>query len=156
MKIYIMTDMEGVCGVLNHDDWVMPSGRYYEEGKKLLTLEVNAAVEGFLSEGATQVLVVDGHGAGGLIPGSGDECDCDTYRNRNTAAVHLHPQKARDMICEGAAKSIRKFKQDKELFKLIEIKPPFRRDTSYRQNNEKPACKVYSEDPSDLIGMLNT
>ncbi len=47
MKIYIMTDMEGVCGVLNHDDWVMRDGRYYAEGRKLLTLEINSAIEGF-------------------------------------------------------------------------------------------------------------
>ena len=46
-----MTDMEGVCGVINHDDWVMPTGMYYEEGKKLLTMEINAAVEGFMQQG---------------------------------------------------------------------------------------------------------
>ena len=66
MKIYMMTDMEGVCGVINHDDWVVPSGRYYEQGRKLLTLEVNAAVEGFFQAGASEVMVVDGHGHGGV------------------------------------------------------------------------------------------
>lgn len=44
MKIMIMTDMEGVAGILNHDDWVQPSGRFYEKGIRLLTGEVNAAV----------------------------------------------------------------------------------------------------------------
>ena len=39
MKIFIMTDMEGVAGVLDHDTWVTPQGRYYEAGKRLLTLE---------------------------------------------------------------------------------------------------------------------
>src|SRR5690606_20705701 len=40
--------------------------KYYEEARKLLTLEVNAAVEGFYTAGATEILVVDGHGPGGL------------------------------------------------------------------------------------------
>ena len=66
MKVYIMTDMEGVCGVLNHDDWVAPEGRYYAEGKMLLTLEINAAVEGFYAAGAKEVYVTDGHGYGGI------------------------------------------------------------------------------------------
>lgn len=61
-----MTDMEGVCGILNHDDWVIPTGRYYDEGKKLLTMEINAAIEGFYAAGATDIYVADGHGAGGI------------------------------------------------------------------------------------------
>ena len=66
MKIFIMTDMEGVAGVLDHDTWVTPQGRYYEAGKRLLTLEVNAAIDGFFAGGADEVLVADGHGFGGI------------------------------------------------------------------------------------------
>jgi len=69
MRIYLMTDMEGVCGILNWADWCSPEGRYYEKGKALLTEEVNAAVEGFLAGGATDVTVSDGHGHGGIEPG---------------------------------------------------------------------------------------
>ena len=68
MRIYVMTDMEGCAGILNHDEWVLPSGRWYELGREFLTREVNAAVEGFLAGGATGVMVVDGHGAGGIDP----------------------------------------------------------------------------------------
>ena len=68
MKIMIMTDMEGCAGILNHDDWVMPEGRYYEKGKRLLTEEVNAALAGFFEAGAGEVVVVDGHGYGGIDP----------------------------------------------------------------------------------------
>lgn len=68
MKILIMCDMEGTAGVLNHDDWVMRNGQFYERGLRLATEEVNAAVDGFFAGGATQVLVVDGHGAGGINP----------------------------------------------------------------------------------------
>ena len=68
MKMVIMTDMEGVAGVLNFEDWVVPGGRFYDKGLRLLTQEVNAAVEGFFAGGATEVLVQDGHGYGGLDP----------------------------------------------------------------------------------------
>jgi len=73
MKIMIMTDMEGAAGILNFEDWVFPSGRYYENGKSLLTAEVNAAVDGFFAAGASEVLVVDGHGCGGINPELLDE-----------------------------------------------------------------------------------
>lgn len=66
MKLYIVTDMEGVCGVLDHDNWVVRGGAHYEEGKRLLTRETNAAIEGFLAAGATEISVLDGHGAGGI------------------------------------------------------------------------------------------
>ncbi|MBI3947624.1 MAG: M55 family metallopeptidase [Armatimonadetes bacterium] len=70
MKILIVTDLEGVAGVLNSSDWCLPAAgsRYYEDAKELLTLEVNAAVDGFLAGGATDILVSDGHGPGGMNP----------------------------------------------------------------------------------------
>jgi D-amino peptidase len=71
VKIYIMTDMEGVAGVVNSDDYCLPASRYYEVGRELTTLEANAAIEGALAAGATDVtdvLVVDGHGAGAINP----------------------------------------------------------------------------------------
>ena len=73
MKIMIMTDMEGVAGILNHDDWVRPEGRYYFQGQRLLTMEVNAAVDGLCKGGATEIVVVDGHGFGGITPELLDE-----------------------------------------------------------------------------------
>lgn len=68
MKIAIMTDMEGVAGILNFEDWALPGGAYYEQGKMLLTEEVNAAVRGFFDAGADEVVVIDGHGHGGVNP----------------------------------------------------------------------------------------
>ncbi len=73
MKLMIMTDMEGVAGMLNFEDWCVPDGRYYDKGKRLLTLEVNAAIEGFFHGGATEIVVVDGHGNGGIDPELLDE-----------------------------------------------------------------------------------
>ena len=68
MKVYIMTDLEGVAGVMNHADWCTHESRYYELGKELLTREVNAAVEGFFAGGADEIAVADGHGPGALRP----------------------------------------------------------------------------------------
>lgn len=68
MKVFIMTDLEGVAGVLDHENWCTPASRYNDLAKEFLTLEVNAAVEGFFRGGATEILVADGHGSGGLNP----------------------------------------------------------------------------------------
>lgn len=66
MKIWIMTDIEGVAGVVDFESQGYSTGKYYEDAKHLLTCEVNAAVEGALKAGAKDVLVVDGHGPGGI------------------------------------------------------------------------------------------
>lgn len=68
MKIMLVTDMEGVAGVLNHDDWVLPTGRFYDKGQRLLTQEVNAACSGLFAGGAREIVVADAHGAGGIDP----------------------------------------------------------------------------------------
>lgn len=66
MKIWMMTDLEGVAGVVDFESQAYPIGKYYEESKHLLTHEINAAVEGVLSAGEVDVLVLDGHGVGGI------------------------------------------------------------------------------------------
>lgn len=66
MRIMLMTDMEGVSGVKNATEWLKPGDRWYEVGCRLLTREVNAAVEGFFAGGAKYVQVADGHGAGAI------------------------------------------------------------------------------------------
>ena len=73
MKIMLVTDIEGVSGVLNFTEWCIPQGRYYERGKRLLTCEVNAVIDGLFAGGADQVLVVDGHGPGAIDPELLDE-----------------------------------------------------------------------------------
>jgi len=68
MKLYLMTDIEAVAGVLNSPDWCYPDGPYYDMGKELLTRETNAAIEGFFAGGFTEILVGDGHGYGAINP----------------------------------------------------------------------------------------
>ncbi len=67
MKVFMVTDMEGVAGVVSFTEQSYPTGKYYEAAKSLVTGEVNAAVEGLLAEGVSDVLVWDGHGAGAIV-----------------------------------------------------------------------------------------
>lgn len=65
-SVYVMTDMEGVAGVVSFADQSFPDGRYFDLAKRLETAEINAAVEGLLAAGVEDVLVCDGHGASGV------------------------------------------------------------------------------------------
>lgn len=66
MNVCIMTDLEGVAGVINAPDWIYPTSTYYELAKRLLTEEVNAAVDGLCAAGADLIVVQDGHGHGAI------------------------------------------------------------------------------------------
>ena len=75
MKIYVACDLEGVAGVVDFGrqcwwdasrEW---SSEYYDQARRLATLELNALVEGALEGGATELVVWDGHGH---YPGSVD------------------------------------------------------------------------------------
>ncbi len=66
MKIYILTDQEGVAGVVSATDYSKPGDRYYEVARELATMEVNAAIEGALETGGHEFFVFDGHGHGSI------------------------------------------------------------------------------------------
>lgn len=70
MKFYLMTDYEGVAGVYTWESRKDESLENFERrmrGRRLLAGEVNAAVDGLYTGGATEVIVNDGHGAGYTI-----------------------------------------------------------------------------------------
>ena len=61
-KVFVITDMEGVSGIFDTDLQCLPGqSPRFEESRKLLTGEVNAAVYGLHFGGATEVVVWDGH-----------------------------------------------------------------------------------------------
>jgi D-amino peptidase len=62
MKIYISCDMEGISGVVAGKQTQM-DGEEYKRAQKLMTGELNAAIEGALAGGATEILVNDSHGS---------------------------------------------------------------------------------------------
>ena len=66
MKLYVMTDLEGTAGVQNFAEWTGPGKPHYGVARRLLTLELNAAIDGFFEAGATEILVADGHGPGAI------------------------------------------------------------------------------------------
>ena len=63
LKVFISVDMEGVSGVIHWED-VTRKGKDYDYFRRLMTLETNAAIEGALQAGATEILVKDAHGSG--------------------------------------------------------------------------------------------
>lgn len=264
MKIYIMTDQEGVAGVLNSVDFAFPACRYYELAKELLTGEVNAAIAGFCAAGASEITVADCHGTGsihqlqldpraellrglpagypylldksydyiawvgqhamsrteyahlahtgsmakfeytvngmavgefgqlalcaselgvrsifgsgdrafcreaaalvpgietvevkrGTNPGRGDECDEIQYRVRNSSAIHLHPERARRAIREGAERALRRAQT--ESFGLIPLKPPFEMIKKYRATATRPQATLQGSHPTSIIALFNS
>ena len=54
--------MEGISGIV-HGDQTTPGTPEYASGRKWMAEDVNAAVEGALEAGATEVLVNDSHGS---------------------------------------------------------------------------------------------
>ena len=86
MKVYIAVDLEGVAGVVSHAQqcqwnagrgWMAkapesPTGwyaHYYEQARRLATEELNAAVQGAIDAGATEVWAWSAHGS---FPGAID------------------------------------------------------------------------------------
>lgn len=61
MNIYVSVDMEGITGIV-HGDMMSAEGREYDRGRRLMTGDTNAAVEGLANAGADYILVADGHG----------------------------------------------------------------------------------------------
>lgn len=81
MRVIIISDMEGVAGIVKWGQ-VSAGKDGYQEGRKLYTEEINAAVRGAKAAGAKEILIMDHHGAGGdysfnsLIPDLLDP-DCE-------------------------------------------------------------------------------
>ena len=269
MKVFLMTDLEGVAGVINTTDWIYNDSKYYEKGKELLTKEVNAAIDGFFAAGADEVVVQDGHGYGaididlldpraklqrgwygpgggafpfgmnetydvyacvgqhpkagteyghlchtgnfdvldfqingisvgeygeqvllagqygitpifasgclaftkeaealvpgietvavkeGVMPGSGDECGNEVYEKRNWGAVHLQPQKARELIREGAYNAMMRYKENPKSFKPTKVSAPFSKKIVYRQAMGKILPVVEKSGYDDLAALMN-
>ncbi len=75
MRIYILTDLEGVSGIVDFDRQCWPHSPDFRRSQELLTGEVNAAVQGAVEAGAEQVVVCDAHS-----------------RGHNILVENLHPQ----------------------------------------------------------------
>jgi D-amino peptidase len=67
MKVFLSTDMEGTAGIV---DWAQCVGDGPEAaaGRRLLLGEVNAAIDGAVAGGATEIVVNDSHSAMRNLP----------------------------------------------------------------------------------------
>jgi len=83
MKLYIHTDIEGVAGMVHFEDRKDDTTEGYHRRRrlhKLLTGEVNAAIEWALEMGVDEILVNDAHGSGYSI----------IFEDLNPAAQIIH------------------------------------------------------------------
>jgi D-amino peptidase len=64
VRVIVISDIEGVAGIVK---WGQAGGEspLYQEARILYTEEINAAVRGAKAAGATEIVVMDCHGAGG-------------------------------------------------------------------------------------------
>lgn len=61
MKLFVCADMEGATGIVHRDQLVPEGGAPYVAGCRLLTADVNAAIEGAVAAGVDEVVVSEGH-----------------------------------------------------------------------------------------------
>lgn len=61
MKVYLSVDIEGVAGIVERIQGSVDGGWEYDLGRRLMTAEANAAIEGAIAAGATEIVVNDSH-----------------------------------------------------------------------------------------------
>ena len=68
LKIYVNTDLEGISGVYQFAQTREPGTPLNREAREYFMGDVAAVVRGLRDAGATEVLVLDGHGSQAVIP----------------------------------------------------------------------------------------
>lgn len=63
MNVFIMVDMEGISGICRSSQ-VKADGEHYQIGRRYLTWDVNACIEGCIDGGANKVIARDAHSGG--------------------------------------------------------------------------------------------
>ena len=89
----------------------------------------------------------------GLIPGSGEECTVEEYGERNVAAVHIPPARARKMIRASAEDAARALGEKPPA--LISLSPPFERLVRFRPGEKREPQTISREKhPASVIELL--
>jgi D-amino peptidase len=65
VRVHVISDIEGCAGIVKWAQTGGDSTLYLDEGRRIYTEEINAAVRGAKAAGATEIVVMDCHGAGG-------------------------------------------------------------------------------------------
>jgi D-amino peptidase len=64
VKVYICVDFEGGAAIVGEAGKTLTASKQYELAQRVLTGETNAAIDGALAAGATDIIVNDCHGGG--------------------------------------------------------------------------------------------
>lgn len=64
VKVLVVIDMEGASGLDDYRKCSRTSGPLYQEGQRLVTEDLNAAIRGLKIGGATEIHVIDSHDSG--------------------------------------------------------------------------------------------
>lgn len=68
LRIYIVTDLEGASGVYRFAQTREPGNPLGEKAKEYLMGDIAAVVRGLRAAGATDIVVLDGHGSQAFVP----------------------------------------------------------------------------------------
>lgn len=68
LKIYIVTDLEGISGVFSFAQTREPLTPLNREAREYFMGDVAAVVRGLRDAGATEIVVLDGHGSQAVVP----------------------------------------------------------------------------------------
>ncbi len=83
LKVLVLYDMEGITGADDYKKTTVAHPEAYGLGRQSLTADVNAAIVGLKAGGATEIVVVDGHG-------SGNSDEPDVIESQLTAPARMH------------------------------------------------------------------
>lgn len=67
-KIYIVTDMEGISGVFKWQQCKTKDSPLYDKASEYFMGDLSAVVRGLKEGGATEIVVLDGHGYQNVVP----------------------------------------------------------------------------------------
>ena len=106
MQVHVISDLEGVAGIVKGGQ-TSGGEPMFEEARRLYTEEINAAVRGAKAAGATEIVVMDCHGAGkewsfnSLVPELLDP-DCESSSRRTGPNTPPFSRKAATPRCSSA------------------------------------------------------
>src|SRR5437899_12768726 len=97
-RILIVTDLEGAGGVNDAEEQLLPGQRRYLESRRILLGEVNAAVEGARSAGASEVVIWDGHDGSRTLSVDEIHASAKLLQGRPTPANYYLSEKLYDGV----------------------------------------------------------
>ena len=105
LKIYIVTDLEGASGVYKFAQTREPGNPLGEQANEYLMGDIAAVVRGLRAAGATDILVLDGHGSQAFVPHLMEPGAVKEGISREAAALYPFAE-TRKLLFEGAKRAV--------------------------------------------------